>query len=159
MITITATASATRVETTARGVLVLQLTVDETDPYLSLVSASVGWGDGQVEDFPLQAKPLGPLTLEHAYAPGTYYVSVVAFNAATPNPARAAWVAPFTVVLANQSNKTVYVGDSGLTVANILTYGFALLANTTVTISLGAADALYGVSAQFTVSVSFVATS
>lgn len=102
MITISATASATSVETTTRGVLVLQLAVDEIDPYLSLVSARVSWGDGQVDDFPQQAKPLGPLTLEHAYAPGTYYVTVTAFNAATPNPTRATWIAPFIVTLANQ---------------------------------------------------------
>jgi Bacteriophage baseplate protein W len=102
MIVITATPSAVDIETTSRGVLTLSLSVDETDPYLSLVRAAVSWGDGQVYEVPLQAKPIGPLTLEHAYPPGAYLVSVTAYNAAAPNPARAVWTSPLTVTLANQ---------------------------------------------------------
>jgi phage baseplate assembly protein W len=103
MVTIIATVSATQIETVSKAVVTLSFTVDETDPYLSQVAATVAWGDGQTQAYPLQTKPLGPVAVEHAYPPGTYLIRITAVNAEVPNQTQAVWMSPLTVVLANQA--------------------------------------------------------
>ena len=101
MVTITATVSAVSLVTTQKGVITLQFTATETDPYLSQISAVVYWGDGQTVVYPLQTKPLVTASLQHSYPPGNYFVQIVAANAAIPSAAQAQWVSPLVVSLAN----------------------------------------------------------
>lgn len=102
MVTITATVSATSlVVAQNNGVITLQFTATETDPYLTSISAVLYWGDGQTVTYPLQIKPLVTATLQHAYAPGNYFIQIIATNAAVPSAAQAQWVSPLVVSSAN----------------------------------------------------------
>lgn len=86
----------------------------------------------------------------------TAAVIVAALNAnakayaySSPNSTRA-------VLLTNLSAKAVFLGNSDVASA---ANGYTLAAGQSIPISLGPADALYGIASQFSVQVAYIATS
>ena len=79
MVTIAATLTTTLPEA-GRGVAELSFTVTDTDEYVTLVGATVEWGDGSSATYVRQAVPLVVSQLQNVYGPGKYVVNVTARN-------------------------------------------------------------------------------
>jgi len=79
MISITATLTSTLQDAGHRRAS-LSFTVTDTDQYVTAVSCVVAWGDGQVETYDRQAKPIVVTNLEHIFSPGDYVVTVTGRN-------------------------------------------------------------------------------
>lgn len=88
MVTVTSAAIQTSV---VNNNPVVSLNAVVTEDTLPRVAVAVSWGDGQIQTLGPSPSPYS-ISAEHAYAsPGTYLVTVVATNLASPVPASTTW--------------------------------------------------------------------
>lgn len=84
MLQIAATYSATALTANPQGSLGVTVAVLDTDPFITELSVTIDWGDGQVAETGTVAAPYGPITWVHAYPAGRYQVRITARNFRTP---------------------------------------------------------------------------
>lgn len=101
MLTITASTSKVAFTAAPRGVLTLTYRVQDTDPFILTASTVIDWGDGSYTRADNQALPIGPLTEQHAYGPGTYVLRVNAVNLREPKADRALYQVQLNVTANN----------------------------------------------------------
>lgn len=70
--------------TTGIASVSFSLIVTDTDPFITKISVTIDWGDGQLEVLSQIDNPYGPATWTHAYSPGTYQIVVRAVNFKQP---------------------------------------------------------------------------